>query len=145
MGWFDGWYDYEMQNRYYDSKFVDLNGEPIKKTPFSHPYNYDEYVCWKDRNFNREKCDAVYSDRLFQWDYEKYNKCCQEVFKNEGQYFDKREPKEIEKFLSMYFGKKIKLTAVVQGCNQATGYPYWVFFYEENYKEREVRIYEDLF
>lgn len=126
------WYDYEMQDGLYDSRFLDLDGKPIKRTPFSYPYNYDEYVIWKDKSFDAKESNAVYSDRLFQWNYEKYNKCCQEVFKNEGQYFDKREPKEIENFLSMYFEKKIKLTAVVQGCNQATGYPYWVFFYEEN-------------
>lgn len=122
------WYEYEMR----DAKFVDLNGKPIERTPFSHPYNYDEYVIWKDKIFNEDKHSAVYSDRLYQWDYEKYDKCCQEVFKNKGQAFYQREPKEIEKFLKMYFEKEIKLTAVAQGCNQATGYPYWVFFYEEN-------------
>lgn len=139
------WYDYEMQDKfcrdslrpygYYSYGrpigFINLNGRPIERTPFSHPYNYDEYVCWIDESFNRDKCEAVYSDRLYQWDYEKYHKCCKEVFKNQAQYFDKRNPEEIEEFLSMYFEKNIKLTAVVQGCNQATGYPYWVFFYEE--------------
>lgn len=120
-----------MRDRLYDSRFVDLNEKPIKRTPFSHPYNYDEYVIWKN-SCGVDNSNAVYSDRLYQWDYEKYNKCCQETFKNQGQSFDKREPKEIEKFLSMYFEKEIKLTAVTQGCNQATGYPYWVFFYEEN-------------
>ena len=89
-----------------------------------------EYVVWKDKNFNEEECSAVYSDRLFQWNYEKYNKCCQEVFKNQGQQFYEREPKEIEKFLGMYFEKQIKLTAIVQGCNQSSGYPYWVFYFK---------------
>ena len=124
-------YDYDMYGELNTSRFVDLKGNPIKSTPFSHPYNYDEYVIWKDENFNEEKSSAVYSDRLFQWDYKKYNKCCQEVFANDGQYFYNRDPNKIEKFLSMYFEKEIKLTAVTQGCNQATGYPYWVFFYEE--------------
>ena len=125
------WYEYVTQDGFYDSRFVDLDGKPVKRTPFSHPYNYDKYVTWKSKDFNKEKYSAVYSDRLFQWDWEKYNKCCKEVFKNTGQFFDKREPKEIEKFLSLYFNKEIKLTAVAQGCNQATGYPFWVFFYEK--------------
>lgn len=113
--------------------FVDLNGVPIKRTPFTHPYNYDHYVIWKDdSNFDRTNDDAVYSDRLYQWDYEKYNKCCMSVFKNEGQNFNQRNPEDIEKFLSMYFDKQIKLTAVVEGCNQAYGYPYWLFFYKNN-------------
>lgn len=126
------WYGYEQGKLYFDSRFVDLNGKPIERTPLSYPYNYDEYVIWKDEIFNEEECSAVYSDRLFQWDYEKYNKCCQEVFKNQGQQFYEREPKEIEKFLGMYFEKEIKLTAITQGCNQSSGYPYWVFFYKES-------------
>lgn len=120
-------YDEEM-----GSQFVDLDGNEIKRNPFSHPYNYDEYVIWKDENFNNEKYSAVYSDRLYQWDSEKYNRCCQEVFANKGQQFYQREPKEIEKFLSMYFEERIKLTAVMQGCNQSSGFPYWIFLYEKS-------------
>lgn len=110
--------------------FLDLNGQEVKRTPFSHPYNYDEYVTWKSDDFNKERCHAVYSDRLHQWDYKKYDRCCQEVFKNEGQMFGQRDPKDIEKFLSLYLDKEIKLTAVMQGCNQSSGFPYWIFFYE---------------
>ena len=113
-----------------EPQFVDLDGNEIKRNPFTHPYSYDEYVIWKDENFNKEKYSAVYSDRLYQYDYEKYNKCCQEVFENQGQRFDRRDPKEIEKFLSMYFDERIKLTAIMQGCNQSSGFPYWVFLYE---------------
>lgn len=112
-------------------QFVDLDGNEIKRNPFSHPYNYDEYVIWKDEDFDKEKYSAVYSDRLYQWDWEKYNRCCQEVFGNQGQMFYQRKPKEIERFLSMYFDKEIKLTAVMQGCNQSSGFPYWIFLYEE--------------
>ena len=113
-----------------EPQFVDLDGNEIKRNPFTHPYSYDEYVIWKDENFNKEKYSAVYSDRLYQYDYEKYNKCCQEVFENQGQRFDQRDPKEIEKFLSMYFDERIKLTAIMQGCNQSSGFPYWIFLYE---------------
>ena len=112
-------------------KFVDLNGEAIKRTPYTHPYNYDEHVIWKDdSNFDYNNDNAVYSDRLFQWDPEKYNICHKEVFKDGSQYFYQSNPEEIEKFLSIYFDKQIKLTAVVEGCNQAYGNPYWVFFYK---------------
>ena len=122
-----------MKDMYWRDKpeFIDLDGNEIKRNPFTHPYNYDEYIIWKAENFVKEKCDAVYSDRLYQWDYEKYNRCCQEVFKNKGQQFYQRNPKDIEKFLSMYFDKQIKLTAIMQGCNQSSGFPYWIFLYEE--------------
>lgn len=136
------WYSINMDKPY--SRFVNLNGDPVRKTPFSHPYNYDEYVIWKDQNFNIEKSLATYSDRLFQRNYEKYNKCCQEVFQNQSQYFNDRDPKEIEKFLIMYFEKEIKLTAIVQGCNQSNGFPYWVFFYENVINQNSYNHYRNM-
>lgn len=111
----------------------DLDGNPIEKTPTTHPYNYDEHVIWMDKDFNKEECySAVYSDRLFQWDDEKYEKCCQEVFGNRSQYFYSRDHRDIEEFLGKYLNKDIKLTAVILGCNVSTGYPYWVFYYKED-------------
>ena len=112
-------------------KFVDIIGRPIERTPFEFPYTYDEYILWKDESFNINSYTAVYSDRLWEWDSTKYDKCCQEVFKNTGQRFDNRKPELIEKFLSLYFEKEIKLTAIIQGCNQQSGFPYWAFLYVE--------------
>lgn len=129
------------------SQFVDLDDNPIKRTPYECPYEFDEYLIWKDENFDKEKYSAVYSDRLWQWDYEKYNRCCQEVFKNQGQRFDEREPEEIERFLSMYFGNEIKLLAIMKGCNVNSGFPYWIFLYEqiENFKCRIEEIREEYY
>ena len=123
------WYGYEPKEKRY---FVNLNEKPVKRTPYAYPYNYDDYVIWKDETFDAKNHSAVYSDRLMQWDYTKFTKCCKEVFKNESQLFSQRDPKEIEKFLCMYFDKKVRLTAITQGCNQASGFPYWVFYFEEN-------------
>lgn len=114
----------------YDLTFVDINGKPIPRTPHTHPYNYDEYLIWKSA-CDIKNSHRVYSDRLFQWNPKTYNKCCQEIFQNTKQDFSRRNPKDIERFLSMYFEKEIKLTAITCGCNQSSGYPYWVFFYDE--------------
>lgn len=111
--------------------FVDLNGNPVKRTPVSHPYNYDPYVIWKDESFDDKKCNGVDSDRLFQWDSNKYNKCCNVVFGNTGQAWQNRKPQDIQKFLSLYFEKEIKLTAIKQNCNVASGFPYWTFLFED--------------
>lgn len=121
---------------YYDNqsprlKFVDLDGKRIKKNPFDYPYNYDEYVLWKG-DYNKEKSKVVYSDRLKEWDSDKFNKCCKKIFGDTGQYFSNRKPEYIEKFLRLYFEKEIKLTAILEGCNQSSGYPVWIFIYEEN-------------
>jgi hypothetical protein len=110
-------------------EYLDLDGNPVKRSRESHPYNYDEYVIWQ-KDYKKASANVVYSDRLLQWDYDKFNECCMKVWGNEGQYFSNRESDDIEKFLSLYFGKNINLTAITQGCNVSNGYPYWVFFYE---------------
>lgn len=113
-----------------DCTYIDLDGNPVKRTKEEYPYSYDAYVVWK-KDYRKGKGNAVYSDRLLQWDYDKYNKYSKEVWNNEGQYFNDRRPEDIEKFLSLYFGKNIKLTVIMEGCNVSNGYPYWVFFYED--------------
>lgn len=116
---------------YYENpKYVDLDGNEVKKNPITNPYDYDEYVEWK---CGYEKEDfAVYSDRLMQWDSKKYDKCYKEIFGKKGQSFNKDNPNGIEKFLSMYFGEKVRLTTIMRGCNWLSGFPYWVFFYNKN-------------
>lgn len=114
--------------------YVDLNGNPVKRTPIGYPYSYDDFVIWKHEDFNNEGRHSVYSDRMMSWDCGKFNRCCQEVFGNTGQFFNdlnERPPKDIEKFLCMYLEKEVKLTAIIQGCNRSNGYPYWVFIYEK--------------
>lgn len=110
--------------------YVDLDGNPVKKTKDEYPYSYDPYVVWKG-DYDKEKIsNVVYSDRLWEWDSKKYNECCQEVWNNHGQYFYNREPEDIERFLSKYFRRNIKLTVILEGCNVSNGYPVWVFYYE---------------
>lgn len=111
--------------------YEDIHGHPVDRTPQSHPYSYDPYIIWKGDYKGLETTSVVYSDRLAQWDTKKFNECCEKVFKDKRQSFHSRKPADVEKFLTMYFGEKIKLTAIEQGCNVATGYPYWVFYYEE--------------
>lgn len=109
---------------------LDLHGNPIKRSKDKFPYCYDEFVVWSS-DYNKGKSETVYSDRLYQWDSEKYAKCSLEVWGNVGQWFNNRKPEEIGKFLSLYMDTKIKLTAIVEGCNVSNGYPYWAFYYEE--------------
>ncbi len=109
--------------------YTDLEGRVVKKTPITNPYDFDDYVEWKG-NY-RQFDSAVYSDRLYQWDTEKYKRCYEQVFKKNGQRFDVKNVSGIRQFLSMYFEKEIELTAIIQGCNCFSGFPYWVFFYRE--------------
>ena len=83
------------------------------------------------KDFNRESDSATWSDRLWEWDSKKYNEICQKVWGNTGQMFYDRKPKEIEQFLSLYYGEKIILTAIEQETNASNGYPYWIFYYRK--------------
>lgn len=107
-----------------------LNGKVIERTKEKYPYSYDPFSVWV-KEYNKNKSKTVYSDRLLQWDYDKYNKCSLEVWDSVAQIFYNREPKDIEKFLNLYLNIEIKLTAIEEGCNVSNGYPYWVFHYEE--------------
>ena len=109
--------------------YLGMDGNPVERTKDSHPYSYDAYVVWQEDSA-KGKGNCVYSDRLFQWDTEKYNKSCKKVWGNTGQNFGSRSPKDIEKFLSEYYDKEVKLTMIMEGCNVSNGFPYWIFFFE---------------
>ncbi len=109
--------------------YVDLNGNPVKKTKREYPYSYDPYVVWKN-DYVEGKSNTVYSDRLLQWDYKKFEECCMDVWGNHRQGFNDRTPEDIEKFLCKYFGKEVKLTVIMECCNVSNGYPIWIFYYE---------------
>lgn len=109
--------------------YVDMNGFPVERPKTQYPYSYDPFRIYK-RNWDSND-EVVYSDRLFQWDSEKYERLTKEVFGNSGQYFTNRYPEEIEQFLQRYFNRRILLTGIMEGCNVGNGYPYWIFYYKD--------------
>lgn len=103
--------------------FIGEDGEFTKKTKYTHPYNYDSFVVWQGEG---KATNSVYTDRLFQWDWDKHNTLCMKHFGNKGQYWGNRDPEKIESFLRDYMDKpKLKLVKNVEYCNVATGYPCW--------------------
>ena len=75
--------------------------------------------------------NSVYSDRLYQWDYKKYNSLCEEIFGESGQSFFSRKTEDVEKFLRLYIGNEnLVLCRITQYENQSNGYPYWRFDYK---------------
>ena len=69
----------------------------------------------------------MYSDRLRQWDSDKFKKYSLSVFGNEADYFNERSPRKISEFLSLYFDRKVVVIKITEWCNVATGYPVWSF------------------
>lgn len=119
-----------MDRDYFSLIYQDLYGNPVERTREQYPYSYDPYVQWRDGSNEEIEC-CVYSDRLMQWDFDKFNSCCQKVFGDRGQLFNQRQPKQIEQFLSLYFDTPIKLIVIQEGCNVSNGYPYWIFHYKK--------------
>lgn len=113
--------------------YLDCNGNPVQRSKDEWPYSYSDHLVWfKDSKYIKKlpkSCSTIYSDRLYQWDHTKYNKCCKEVWNNEGQYFNNRDPKDIEKFLSLYYDRPIELLKIGECCNVSSGYPIWIFFF----------------
>jgi len=106
---------------------VDHLGNQVKNTKHDSPYSYDPYVIMGVPGAKYKHAD--YSDRLRQWDSDKYQKLVERHFKK-GQRFDNTTIDIIEKFLKDYHDDPgLKLVMVAEGANQATGYPYWIFFY----------------
>jgi len=115
----------------FDSQYKDWEGNEIERTPNKYPYSYDAYVIHKTKESYEH---SVYSDRLFQWDTEKYNKLSKKHFGNIGQYFSERSPRQIEEFLKDYYNKPdLELVGIMQGCNIGNGYPYWVFMFNAKF------------
>lgn len=100
------------------------------RTKEDWPYSYTDHFLWGDaRSIKGAK--AVYSDRLSQWSAEKEALALKAVEGEDGRY-GHWGWLATSKYLSVYFGKPIRAVAVAEGCNQSSGYPYWVFWYKES-------------
>ena len=112
--------------------YVDLDGNPVARNPRICPYSYDTFVLYKSCDFRKSDV-AVDSDRMLQWDREKFFSAVWMVWPDKAgsQVFSGRKPKDINTFLGLYFKRNVKLTAVLQNCNKFSGRPYWTFFYKE--------------
>ena len=111
--------------------FVDLDGHPVGRTPWTHPYSFDTYVLYKAKDFRGDD-HMEYGDRMMSWDWEGFHNAIREVWSDgHGQMFDGDRPEELEKFLCLYHKHPLHLTAVLKGCNVSNGCPCWVFAFRE--------------
>ena len=73
--------------------------------------------------------ELVYSDRLYEWNPKKFFECQIAVWGDYSQMFGSRKKSDIQKFLSLYFGRDLKLLKIECEENASNGYPYWVFHF----------------
>lgn len=121
----------DVQGEVITTTFVNLKGEPVERTPYTNPYNFDEYVVYISDKYklNYPYC-TEYSDRLIERDYHKFTTCYEYAFNHSGQLFYDVTPEVATRFLSKYLNRNIELYAILCGCNVSNGYPYWVFIFE---------------
>jgi hypothetical protein len=102
-----------------------------ERTPFTHPYSYDEFIIYDDTDgIDRSQIHANYSDRLYQWDYRKFDMAMKQTTGDTRQRFSGLSVEQLSKFLQLYHDDtSIRCVKLVQGCNQSNGYPYWILFY----------------
>lgn len=127
---------------FFQVRYIDETGKsPVLPAPFhnvdqgdwdksSHPYSYDPFTVWT-AGATAMGHHGVYTDRMRQWDYEKFSSLKREIFGTSSDYWNEFKPKDIERFLCAYLDKPVKLVRVIEYCNQATGYPLWYLSYDE--------------
>lgn len=134
---------------------VDENGDYLDipgfhlgpRTKESNPYSYDPLLQWRKYDRTPVNASAVYSDRLAQWDHNKYRSLVDKHFTGAGDdrggdYFHSRSPQRIEAFLRDYNDNQdLELVRIEEHCNWSSGYPVWAFFYvDPNYVPPAPRV-----
>jgi len=104
-----------------DSKWVDPNKRNEKWT---HPYSYSEFFHFGSRRIVEGRgVDGEYSDRIWQWDYDKAERLWKE---HVGTRWELAGAKKLSAFLSAFHGRPVRVVALAEGCNISNGYPYFI-------------------
>jgi len=106
-------------------------GRPVERTRTEFPHSYDPYVVWRAPEGTPQTTSTVYSDRLYEWDSDRFDKLSMKHFGNVAQlWWNSREPSKIQAFLRDYQDNQhILLTLIMDYCNRTTGCPTWRFDY----------------
>lgn len=131
IGFFQSNLGIMLQNRTYG--IIDKDGEEFKRAVALGAIEPDgSVIIFSKEKTNGLSIGSAYSDRMYVWDPDKFNKAHLEVFGNSGQYFDDKNPEQIELFLSKYFDKNtLRLTEIRRWVNRSNGFPLWSFVWEE--------------
>lgn len=116
------------------------NGEPHYdfafdggfRTPEQYPYSYDPHFIQGDRESTKD-CNAVYDDRMRQWNLDAFRDAKSRAFgSSNGDYWMRyASPHQMSDFMSIYYGKPIRVYGIAEGCRPDNGYPYWIVYFKE--------------
>lgn len=100
--------------------------------PDSRPYGFDAYFIWRDFDKNDEEdmkgIHSVYSDRMREWNPEKYEAA--RKGKDLG-WMDRLDRKKAVTFIKEYYDGKYECVGFGRACNVSNGYPLGIFFLKE--------------
>lgn len=119
-----------------EEKYIDLKGNIVERNPVEFPYTYEPYVIYKSPDYRENDC-AYYSDRVMHCYFnedEIVNALSQMGLKPYGAEWERmswKNPRHVEDFMSILLKKKVKCTAIMEGCNYGNGYPYWLAYIQE--------------
>lgn len=104
----------------------------LNRSPEDYPYTYDPYFIQGDRK-STEGCNAVYDDRMRQWDYDKFRDAKLFAYGSQnGDYWMRyASPHQMSDFMSRYYNRPIRVYGLAEGCRQDNGYPYWIVYFKE--------------
>lgn len=112
----------------------DLECSDPPRSEFEYPYNFDSYTVWGGKVDGVN--GSVYSDRLMQWDNDKFSKLVEKHFPDGTRW---AEAEKTEAFLREYNeDPTLTVTRVIKCCNWSNGYPLWRIDYIWNQAKNKV-------
>ncbi len=117
----------------YKNDYLDIDGNPVSRIPNIYPTFYSEFVVYKSPDFRKSdiatsNIDLINNNnKAFKFAVHKTWNC-----KIKKDLFRNKSFEDLQRFLDFYSKGRMKLTAVLQGCNVNDGSPYWIFYYSLN-------------
>lgn len=109
-------------------------GETFAK-PYSAQNILEDQLDFPQFFYEEDTVHTMYSDRMLDWDWDKYNALRQKHFGNKGQNWNcSLDPKKIKAFLEDYMGESIDGFRNTRFTHLGNGFPVWFF---ETYKRSD--------
>lgn len=114
-------------------RYLDINGNPVKRNPRDYPYTYDPFVIYKGDDFSRDGNESFYSDRLSLWyDANEIKDLRNKYSIDHGDYFwAYNSVNMLNMFLTDLMKRHVRITAIIEHCNVSNGYPIWLVYFKE--------------
>ena len=101
------------------------------RTPDEYPYSFSEHFLWREFERGDSNVSASYTDRMREWDREKYKRATLDGARMENYGSRPRSRVDAQRVVEEYFGPEYVCVGFLWGCNQSNGYPLGAFYYRK--------------